>query len=134
MPFKSMKTHIIFFVALFPFFACENENICEINGEEANVNDRTNIVEHNKGIDTVQNLSTEKIKGISVQKKKASDSTSTKSVKELIDIDYFLDPFEDPDYIGTPCDDWNGKCTRHNHKDEHLMDRNHIKLDSSGNN
>lgn len=129
-----MKIHIILFVALFPFLACENENIFENNLDDVKVNDHTNIVENNKEIDIVQNLSTDQIKSISVQKKKATDSGLTKSVKELIDIDYYFDPFEDPDYIGTPCDDLNGKCTRHNHKDEQLMDRDRdIKLDSSGN-
>lgn len=39
---------------------------------------------------------------------------------EIEDVDdvWLGDPFEDPDYIGTPCGDYdeNGNCTRHNHK------------------
>ena len=39
---------------------------------------------------------------------------------EIEDVDdvWIGDPFEDPDYIGTPCGDYdeNGNCTRHNHK------------------
>lgn len=36
---------------------------------------------------------------------------------EAIDVDFHIyDPFEDPNYIGTPCGDYiNGRCSRHRH-------------------
>ena len=51
---------------------------------------------------------------------------------EDVDKDVWLgDPFEDPDYIGTPCeDDENGNCIRHNHHKNDFHQNPEQKLDS----
>lgn len=51
---------------------------------------------------------------------------------EDVDTDVWLgDPFEDPDYIGTPCeDDENGNCIRHNHHKNGFQQDPEQELDS----
>lgn len=48
------------------------------------------------------------------------------------DADVWLgDPFEDPDYIGTPCGDYiNGRCMSHNHHKNDLHEDPEKELDS----
>jgi len=93
-------------------------------------------------VDTVKGLNEKEILEAPFEEKGIADSTGTvletyhEDIKETasldsaltkkqlilkaedVDTDVWLgDPFEDPDYIGTPCeDDENGNCIRHNHQ------------------
>jgi len=64
-------------------------------------------------------------------KKKVQGKEETSAdIIDVMDIDdvWLGDPFEDPDYIGTPCeDDENGNCIRHNHHKNEPDSLNHIR-------
>lgn len=89
--------------------------------------------------DTIKTQSNPKL----IQRKEKAHSKTkndTTQIKEDLPIKVDLisdpidgyngDPFEDPDYIGTPCGDYiNGKCTRHRHKED-LYERFGNALDS----
>ncbi len=65
-------------------------------------------------------------------KKNADNGNQEGAIIETIDKDVYLgDPFEDPDYIGTPCGDYiNGVCTRHPHHKDEFLDVPDVKIDS----
>lgn len=61
-----------------------------------------------------------------VQEKKGKVETSL-DIMDIEDV-WLGDPFEDPDYIGTPCeDDENGNCIRHKHHKNEPDSLNHIR-------
>lgn len=60
-------------------------------------------------------------------KGKEEASVDIIDVMDIEDV-WLGDPFEDPDYIGTPCaDDENGNCLRHNHQKNDPDSLNHIR-------
>ena len=60
-------------------------------------------------------------------KGKEEASVDIIDVMDIEDV-WLGDPFEDPDYIGTPCeDDENGNCIRHNHHKNEPDSLNHIR-------
>jgi len=67
-------------------------------------------------------------------KKKVQGKEETSAdIIDVMDIDdvWLGDPFEDPDYIGTPCeDDENGNCIRHNHHKNGFQQDPEQELDS----
>lgn len=63
-----------------------------------------------------------------VQEQKGKEETHV-DIIDVIDIEdvWLGDPFKDPDYIGTPCeDDENGNCIRHIHHKNEPDSLNHI--------
>lgn len=64
-----------------------------------------------------------------VQEIKGKEEASV-DIIDVMDIEdvWLGDPFEDPDYIGTPCeDDEYGNCIRHNHHKNEPDSLNHIR-------
>ncbi len=64
-----------------------------------------------------------------VEQQKRKEKTHVIDIIDVIQVgDVWLgDPFEDPDYIGTPCEeDENGNCIRHNHHKNEPDSLNHI--------
>ena len=123
---NSIKTYIFILFGLVLCLGCQtnsSENK-ELNQVDAvNVINEKDIIEaplEEQGtadsIGTVLETHHEDTKGTA-----SLDSVLTKKQlilkAEDVDTDVWLgDPFEDPDYIGTPCeDDENGNCIRHNH-------------------
>lgn len=114
-----MKINTLILAACIAFVACQND---QVKKHEAKGNPKISSpvpVE----IETVQK-DTMQQDGNRIEKSSQQDSVKKvrKKLEEplLIDVevDKIYDPFEDPDYIGTPCDDINGRCTRHHHKNQ----------------
>lgn len=64
-------------------------------------------------------------KKVKEQKGKEATNVDIIDVMDIEDV-WLGDPFEDPDYIGTPCeDDENGNCIRHNHHKNEPDSLNH---------
>lgn len=93
------------------------------NETQIDVEDTTTF---NEPIDTCSSDSTieqtfsEETLSQEAEKKDNMKKRENPQIEEIdIDIDvdtYIQDPFDDPNYIGTPCGDFeNGKCTRHHH-------------------
>jgi hypothetical protein len=57
-------------------------------------------------------------KDTSMKKKKSNPDGNSIHVENAFDVNKYKNVRDDPDYVGTPCKYVDGKCIRHNHKDE----------------
>lgn len=103
---------------------CQTSEPQKTQNDVTNTNDQIEIKKtisaNEKDIDTSFTVTTPK----PVLKKK---KTIIKPIEaaDPIDVDFIRDPFDDPNYIGTPCDDVNGRCTRHNHHNDQNWENNY---------
>ena len=123
---KSIKGQIFILIGLVCCLGCQS------NSSNKNSLDQTDILNVNNEKDIIEDPIEERANADSVLihlappydviKGKTNLESASKEkqfILESIDLekDYWLiDPFEDHDYIGTPCeDDENGNCIRHKH-------------------
>ena len=119
-----MKTFALLFIVIFSLSACNNSSI-EIPELEY---ETTEIIQDTTSGYSLKEDTLEAVpivrKDESVPKKKMEKPKVEVIEKIEIDVidDRIYDPMDDPDYIGTPCGDYDefGNCTRHHHKYVHL--------------
>lgn len=119
-----VKTNISILLALVFYSACqtnstENRKLDQV--DSVTVKNEKDLEEP----DSIETVLESKLKDAGETKNADIKEKEGTQILEIIDRkndDVWLgDPFEDPDYIGTPCGDYvNGICTRHHHKNEFL--------------
>lgn len=127
-----MKLFIIILLSIITTSSCESDNSDYTQKEEEKV--PKNIIQ-NQHIDETDSIIEEKnTKMVEKPVPQKSHDQDTLLKPSAVDVDIYPgDPFEDPDYIGTPCGDYlNGNCTRHSHHSN--LDENEpgieLKIDS----
>lgn len=120
-----MKTFSLLFIVIYSLSACNNssEETPEL------VNEITEIKQDSTTVSSLKEDTLETVPVVSkdeVAPKKKIEKPKVEMIVEKIDIDVIddriYDPMDDPDYIGTPCGDYDefGNCTRHHHKHVYL--------------
>ena len=117
-----MKTFALLFIVLFSLSACNNSSI-----ETPELEDEiTEIIQDTTSVSSLKEDTLEAVPVVSKDEavpKKKIEKPKVEPVKKVeVDVDVIddriYDPMDDPDYIGTPCGDYDefGNCTRHHHK------------------
>ncbi|TNF46301.1 MAG: hypothetical protein EP305_11585 [Bacteroidetes bacterium] len=115
-----MKTFALLFIVLFSLSACNNSSI-----ETPELEDETTEIIQ----DTTSGSALKEDTLVAVPVVSKEETTAKKKIEkpkvelvEKVEVDvvddWIRDPMDDPDYIGTPCGDYDefGNCTRHHHK------------------
>lgn len=117
-----MRFYIVLFVSSLTLSACKNDTVPEQKHTTPEANDYDNKTQQIERVEAVETVSSKAVNSDSVGKKETSAKKPkvTGTSENVKDVDhYYFDPFEDPDYIGTPCGDYvDGRCTRHKHENE----------------
>lgn len=118
---NSIKKYIFIISGLVLCSACqtistENKQLDQL--DIVNVKNEKDIIE----VDSIETVLETHQKDAEETKNIDSSLKEKQPILEILNVDaddadvWLGDPFEDPDYIGTPCEeDENGNCIRHNH-------------------